>query len=120
MKFLYTVLVNALAFFLASQFLEGFAFGEGWLSPIIAGLTITLLNIFVKPILRFLSFPVVFISGGLFLILINALILYLTEYLIMTMDIEGVTMEIDKLLTYIIAAIIFGFANWLIHWFLKD
>jgi len=36
------------------------------------------------------------------------------------MDFEGVDLVVDGPLTYLIAAVIFGLANWLIHWFLKD
>jgi putative membrane protein len=120
MKLIYAVLVNSLALFAVSIALEGFSFTGGWTAPIIVGLVVTLLNMIVKPILKFLSFPLVFFSAGLFLIVINAVMLYLAQYLVFVMDIDGVGMQVDNLLTYAIAAIIFGVANWFIHWFLKD
>lgn len=120
MRFIYLVIVNAVALFTASLMLDGFSFGNGYIAPVIAGLVITVLNFIVKPVLKLLSFPLVFLSAGLFLIVINSFILYLTKYLIGVMDISGVTMNIDNLLTYFLAAIIFGLANWLIHWFLKE
>ncbi len=120
MKFLTTILVNSLALFLVSYLLPGVVFTGGWAAPVIAGVVMTLLNAIVKPILSFLSFPLVFATAGLFLIVLNAVILYLCVYIIQVMDVEGVAMLIDGPLTYLIAAIIFGCANWLIHWFLKD
>lgn len=119
-RLLYTILVNSVALFLVSELLADFSFEGGYIAPILAGAILTLLNFFVKPVLKFLSFPLVFMSAGLFLIVINALIVFLTEYIIAVMDIEGVTMQIENPLTYLIAAIIFGLANWLIHWILKD
>jgi uncharacterized membrane protein YvlD (DUF360 family) len=36
------------------------------------------------------------------------------------MDIAGIALQVESLLTYLFAAIIFGVANWFIHWFLKE
>jgi len=120
MRFIYTILVNALALFIVSQVLEGFSFEGGWVAPIVVGLILTVLNYLVKPVLKFLSFPLVFFSAGLFIIVINAFILYLTNYLLIVMDIAGIALHVESYLTYLLAAIIFGVANWFIHWFLKD
>lgn len=120
MRLIYTILANALALFLVSMVLDSFWFEGGWLAPIIVGVILTVLNFFVKPVLKFLSFPLVFFSAGLFIIVINAFILYLANYLLLVMDVSGVSMHVESLLTYLLAAVIFGVANWLIHWFLKD
>jgi len=60
------------------------------------------------------------LSAGLFSIVINAFILYLTHYILEVADIAGVALHVESLLTYVLAAVIFGVANWLISWFLKD
>jgi putative membrane protein len=120
MRILVTMLANALALFLVSQVLDGFSFTGGWVAPIIVGVILTILNFILKPILKLLSFPLVFLTGGLFLIVLNAFILYLADYLLAVMDFTGVDMVVDSTLTYVLAAVIFGIANWLIHWFLKD
>lgn len=119
-KLLYTVIINALALFLASYVLEGFTFVGGWVAPVVFAGVLIVLNALVKPILKFLAFPLVFLTGGLFLIVVNAATLYLAQYILIVMDISGVGVEFESLLTYVWAAIIFGVANWLIHWFLKD
>ncbi len=120
MRIIATILANALALFLVSRVLEGFVFEGGVVAPIIVGLILTVLNFILKPILKILSFPLVFLTGGLFLIVLNALMLYLADYLLAVMDFEGVDLAVDGFLTYLLAALIFGIANWLIHWFLKD
>lgn len=120
MRFLATILINALALFLVSQILDDFRLEGGWLTPILVGALVTLLNFLVKPILKLLSFPLIFLTGGLFLIILNAVILYLADVLLEIMDFEGVDLAVEGLLTYLLAAVIFGIANWLIHWFLKD
>ena len=120
MKFIYTVFVNALALFIVSLLLSDFALIGTWLTPVVLGLIMTILNAVVRPILRLLTFPLIFFSAGLFLIVINAVILYIAEYLILVMDISGVGLQINGLLTYLLAAIIFGVANWTLNWFLKE
>jgi putative membrane protein len=120
MNFLFLIFVNALGLFIVSLFLPGVEFGAGPVSPIVAGVIITILNAIVRPIIKLLSFPLVLLSAGLFLIVINAFILYLTVYVIEVMDIDGVSMAIQGLLTYLLAAVILGLANSTIHWFLKE
>jgi putative membrane protein len=117
---LITILANALALFLVSKLLDGFVFEGGWVAPLIVAIILTVLNFILKPILKLLAFPLVFITGGLFLIVLNALMLYLSEAILEVLDFEGVNLEVDGVLTYLLAAVIFGLANWLIHWFLKD
>lgn len=119
-RILTTILVNAAALFATAFILPGFSVEGGAFAYLIAALVIILLNAILKPILKFLSFPIVFITGGLFLIVINAAIIYFAQYLIGIMDITGVALHVFDLLTYLLAAIIFGLANWFIHWFLKD
>lgn len=120
MRIIIVILANAAALFIASYILAGLNFEGSLVAPVIAGAVIAVLNLLLKPVLKLLSFPFIFITAGLFLIVINAFILFVTQYLIQVMDITGVVMNVDNLLTYVWAAIIFGLANWLIHWILKD
>lgn len=120
MSILYSLGANALALFLASRLLDGMVFQGGIWAYLIVGLLLTVLNFAIKPILKLLTFPLVFLTGGLFLIIINALILYFAQHLLTVMDFEGITMTVDRPLTYLLGAVIFGVANWIIHWLLKD
>lgn len=120
MKIVYRILVNAIALFIASKFLNGFVFEGGILAPILVGAILSLLNFIVKPILKFISFPFIFLTGGLFLIIINAILIYLSSYILQVMDVYGTALNVRDTLTYVLAAVIFGIANWSINWFLKD
>lgn len=120
MSIVSTIFANALALFLVSKIATGLEIQGGMETYVIIGIILSILNFVLKPILKVLSFPLVFLSGGLFLIVINALILYLCEYFIRVIDITGVSMHVNGTLTYLWAAAILGLANWLIHWFLKE
>jgi putative membrane protein len=81
-KFLFQILINAFAFFVAIQILEGRgidARGEfGWLSYLILALIFGVINAVLRPILTVLGCPVIILTLGLGVLLINTLMFYLT------------------------------------------
>ena len=76
MKFLVRFLGNFLALYAAHFFVFGFTVSNGLKGFLIAGLILGLLNLTVKPILKVIAFPVIFITLGLFNIVINAIIVW--------------------------------------------
>lgn len=114
------IVINGGAFWVTSLLLNNFGYEGGITFLVIAGVALGLLNTVVKPLIKLLSFPLIFVSAGLFLIVINALVLGILDYVFDVLDITGVTMIVDGTLTYLWAAIIFGLVNWLEHWILKE
>jgi len=89
MRFIAQILVNALAIFLADYLVPGFIFEGDILTLIIAGSVLGLINAFIRPILRLISMPFIIFSLGLFIIIINIVMLWLLEYLISDLTITG-------------------------------
>ena len=89
MKFIIQILVNALAIFLADYLVPGFIFEGDILAFLVAGLVLGLINFFVRPIVRFISTPLIVLSLGLFLIVINIVLLWLLEYFVPELTITG-------------------------------
>ena len=58
-------------------------------SLLIAALVLGLLNVFVKPLLQLLSLPFIVASFGFFLLVINALLLKLTAWLVPGFHVAG-------------------------------
>lgn len=112
--------VNALTLYLVTYLLESVSYTGGWKFFVLASLIIGLLNLFVKPLLKLVTFPFVILSMGFFLIIINALILRLATGIINTLAISDIQFLISGWLNYLIAAVIFGLANWFIHIFIKS
>ena len=79
---------------------------------ILAGLILGILNGFLKPILKFISFPVIILTLGLFLFVINILIIFLTTKAVPDLVIEGLT-------NYIYVALVFAIVNTIEHLYLK-
>ncbi len=110
---------NIGALYVVTQFLEGVTYTGGWVFFVVAGLTIGVLNALVKPFLKFLSIPLILFSGGLFLIVINAAILWLTDQLLEVFDFTNIDFQIAGVVNLVLAALVFGLVNWFEHWIFK-
>ena len=89
MGFIIKVLVTALAVFVADYFLEGVHISDDIKTVVIVALVLALLNTFLKPILVMLTIPITIITLGLFLLVINILIVFLADYLIGGFSVDG-------------------------------
>src|SRR3989338_11037570 len=118
-RFLYSLGFNVAALYVSIELITDVSYTGGWQFFVVTGILIGFLNMFVKPLLKFLSIPVIFMSGGLFLILINGIILWITDNLLEIFDFTGIDFQIEGLVNYVFAGIIFGITNWFGHWFLK-
>lgn len=78
MKFILKILLSALAVLLLANVLPGIEV-EGYVTAIIVALVLSLLNLIVKPVLIILTLPVTIITLGLFLLIINAVIILLAD-----------------------------------------
>ena len=102
MGFIIKLLLTGLAAVLASYILPGVHI-DTFMTALILALVLALLNTIVKPILVILTIPVTIVTLGLFLLVINALIILLADYLITGFDVSGF---ITALLFGIVMAII--------------
>lgn len=81
MNLIIRLLLNALAVFVLAYVLNGVTV-DGYIGAIIVALVLAILNLLVKPFLVILTLPVTIITLGLFLLVINALIILLADKLI--------------------------------------
>jgi len=75
------LLVNAAALYVATRLVNGIAFTGTPLALIGVALVFGIVNTAVKPIIQLFSIPVIFVTLGLFLLIINAGMLMLTSSL---------------------------------------
>ena len=71
------ILINAAALWVAVQITPVDFVGEWWQLLVVAAI-FSLINTFLRPILRILTLPITLVTLGLFLLVINALMLLLT------------------------------------------
>jgi len=82
-NFIIKLFINSVAVLLASYILRG-VHVESFGYAIIVALTLSLLNISVKPLLVIFTLPVTILSLGIFLLFINTAIIEIASYLIGT------------------------------------
>ena len=75
------VLVTALAIWVAVAIIPGLNFSGEWYTFLLVAVILSVVNAVIKPIVKLLSLPVVLLTLGLFLLVINALMLSLTVWL---------------------------------------
>ena len=75
--FLIRILGNSIAIYAAYYFVPGFIVVGGIKEYLLAGVLLGLLNKIVKPPVKLLTMPLIILTLGLFLVVINALMLWL-------------------------------------------
>lgn len=73
------ILVNAGALYVADFLIGGITFVGEWWKFLLVALAFSLLNTYLRPILRILTLPISVITLGIFLLVINAAMLLLTS-----------------------------------------
>lgn len=82
------LLISGIAVFLAVATVPGLeadSFGAG----VAAVLVLTVLNLLLRPILLILTLPLIVLSLGLFLVIVNAMLLELTAYVVKGFTVTG-------------------------------
>jgi putative membrane protein len=88
LAFLLHLLLTAALLLLVANLVRGVEIG-GWGPALLAALVLGLVNAVVRPLMVFLTFPLTIITLGLFLFVINALVLWLVAALVPGMRIRG-------------------------------
>jgi putative membrane protein len=83
------ILISAVAVYVASLFIPGISVTGGVSTYLVVAIVLGLLNAFIKPILTILTIPITILTLGLFLIVINVLMVYLAAYLVPGFSVSG-------------------------------
>jgi putative membrane protein len=124
-NFIVRVVVNGIALWVAAWLVSGVHLADGDDSTTTKVVTILLValifgvvNAFVKPIATLLSLPFVVLTLGLFLVVVNALMLELVAWL---SDLVGLSFSIDEFFwDAVLAAIIISIVSWVLSLVLPD
>ena len=87
MLLLYIILSAAIVYFTA-WLLPGVSVTSFW-GAILVALVLGILNTIIKPILQFFSFPITVLTLGLFLLVIDAFIIILADYMLDSLTVDG-------------------------------
>jgi putative membrane protein len=110
-RILYGWAVNMLGIFVAG--LLGLVTFGGFLALLFAALVFGIINVLIRPVITVLSLPAIILTFGLFIFVINALMLWLTSIVVPGFDVLGFWHTVG-------AAIVIGLVNFILHAFLRD
>jgi putative membrane protein len=112
MGFIIRVLVTALAVYVADYFLSGVHISSDAKTIIIVALVLALLNSFIKPVLVVLTIPVTIATLGLFLLVINALMVVWASKLVKGFTVDGWwSALLFSLIVSLVSYILYGIAG---------
>jgi putative membrane protein len=88
MSFIIRFLLNGLAILLTAYLLPGVDV-EDYGTALIVALVLSIANVIVKPVLIVLTIPITILTLGLFLLVINALIILLADWFVDGFNVDG-------------------------------
>lgn len=98
---------------LVAEWLGLVSYGDNILNLVLAALVLAAANLLIRPFFMILSIPFIVVTLGLFIWLINALMLWITSLLVPPFDLDGFWKTIG-------AAFILWIANMLLGGVLRD
>lgn len=119
-KILLGIVLNALALYAVTEFVSDIHYTGGLKFFIIGGIVIGFFNTFVKPLMKILSFPIIFFTLGLFSLVINIIIFWLTVKGINAIHYADVSVNVNTATAYIWAALFFAIINWVLHVLIRN
>lgn len=104
------LIILTVAVWVAASLAPGITY-ERWSDLLIAALVLGILNTFVKPILMLISLPLIVFTFGVFLVLLNALLLELTAWLVPGLQITSFGWALLGSLIVSIVSLFFGYSR---------
>jgi len=111
-RFIVRTMITALSIFLVVSILPWVDI-ENPISLIVTAILLGLLNAILRPLLIFLTLPITVLSFGLFVFIINGLILYLVAALVPGFKLASFGVAI-------LAAFLISLISWIINWLISD
>jgi putative membrane protein len=111
MNFILKIVLTAVAVLVIAHFLPGVSV-ENFTSSVIVAVVLALLRVTIKPLLIILTLPVTIVTLGLFLLVINALIILLADNLIDGFSVSGFWVAlIFSLILSVFESILYSFLD---------
>lgn len=108
MKFLYKLVILAVSIFVVAYFFPFLIQVDTFWSALIAALLLSFANMFIKPILFILTFPITLFTLGLFTFVLNGLLLFLVSFFISGFKVLGFWQAVA-------ASLLISFVSWFLN-----
>lgn len=119
MKLILRIIINAVALWITALVIPSINLSSDILQILLVAIVFGLVNALIRPIVKLLTLPISVITLGLFTIVINALMLMLTAWLVdaLTIDAGGF---IQNFLIAVLGSIVISIVSMVLSWFLPD
>lgn len=99
---------NGIGLYFAARYVPGFNVPIDLQGLLTASFVLTVINLFVRPLIKLVLSPLILLTLGLASILVNLATLYLLDYLLSSVTIIGI-------LPLLLATLVLGAINFVIH-----
>jgi putative membrane protein len=118
MRFLLRLLINAAALWVALKIVPGITYtSDNWVPFFGVALVFGVVNAFIRPVVKLLSLPLIFLTLGLFALVVNGMMLSLTSWLAGGL---GLHFHVEGCWTAILGALVVSIVSALLSMFLAD
>lgn len=112
-RILIRMAINGVALWIASLLIDGIKLAEDFWKIVLVVVIFGLVNALVKPVAKLLSLPFIVLTLGIFILVINAVMLLITDWLTASLEVDGF---FDALL----GAIVISIVSWALTIFIPD
>lgn len=110
--FLVRLLITAAALWVATRIVTGVTYEGGWLPFFGLALVFGVVNTFVGFLAKVLTFPIILVTFGFFLLVVNGLMLQLTSVVAETL---GIGFHVDGFWPAFWGALVVSIVSWLLN-----
>ena len=117
MRFILRLLATAAALWAAVHFVAGITYAGPWYGLLAVAVIFGLANALIRPILAMLTCPLVFLTLGLFVFVLNAIMLMITSAISRA---AGFDFHVDGFIAALIGALIVGVVSAILNMVIPD
>jgi len=117
MAFLIRLLVNAAALWVATGLVPGVTYVGSWGGFFVVALIFGVINASIRPVAKILTFPLIIVTLGIFALVVNGLMLWLTSSLSSAL---GLGFHVSGFWAAFFGALVFSIVSTLLSLFIKD
>ncbi|MBQ0117661.1 MAG: phage holin family protein [Flavobacterium sp.] len=88
MKIVLRLVIISILVLILPNFIDGITV-DSWFTSILVAVVLAFLNTFLKPVLKIVAFPITMFTLGLFLLVINAVIVLLVPHIVQGFSVDG-------------------------------
>jgi putative membrane protein len=121
MRFLIRFIIILVALYAAVWLVPGIYVTGGtsaWLAYTVMAVVLALANMLIKPILKFLSCGLIVATFGLFLLVINTIVLWLASWI--CVNLLGIGFVVDGLWSAFLGSLVVSAVSFLLHFLVPD